>query len=326
MTAPSDEPAVGIVVPARDVSATIGLLLDDLAAQSPEGVRVVVVDDASTDGTGDLVEARAAELPWLSLVRGTGAGPATARNLGAGAVNGGWLAFVDADVRLDPDWLRAGMAATGREDADVLEGVVVPRGGDDRGLVLHTASSSGGEVFVTANLWVRREMFDRVGGFDASYRVPWREDTDLGWRLLAAGARAGVAPDVVVFHPHARRPVRALFREGARLDADTRLRARFPDRFRRLLPRRGFRTTYAAFLALLVLVGAAASGAPGIGIAGIAVVVELGSLMAVRGAVSERRRPFWWEWIALAGVAPVLVVCRVVWVARANLAHRQNFW
>ncbi|HZQ87776.1 MAG TPA: glycosyltransferase family A protein, partial [Acidimicrobiales bacterium] len=205
MTAPSDEPAVGIVVPARDVSATIGLLLDDLAAQSPEGVRVVVVDDASTDGTGDLVEARAAELPWLSLVRGTGAGPATARNLGAGAVNGGWLAFVDADVRLDPDWLRAGMAATGREDADVLEGVVVPRGGDDRGLVLHTASSSGGEVFVTANLWVRREAFERVGGFDASYQVPWREDTDLGWRLLAAGARARAAADVVVFHPHARR-------------------------------------------------------------------------------------------------------------------------
>ena len=326
MTAPSDELAVGIVIPARDAAGTLGLLLDDLAAQHPDRARVVVVDDGSTDTTADLVAQRATGASWLSLVRGPGRGPAAARNAGAAAVEGPWLAFIDADVRLDEDWLQAGLRVTAEADADVVEGMVVPRGGDDRGLVLHTASSQGDEVFVTANLWVRRTAFEAVGGFDESYRVPWREDTDLGWRLQAAGARRAAAPGVTVFHPHARRRVRTLFREGARLDADTRLRARFPDRFALLLPRRGFRTTYAAFFLLLALAASVATSAPVGVVAVTACVAEVASLLAVRNAVHERRRPFWWEWAALAAVAPALVVCRVFWVARANVAHRQSFW
>src|SRR5262245_27600589 len=111
MTAPSDDLAVGIVVPARDAAGTIGLLADDLARQNPRRARVVVVDDGSTDGTADEVARRAATAPWLSLVAGSGTGPAAARNLGAGAVEAEWLAFVDADVRLDADWLQAGLRA-----------------------------------------------------------------------------------------------------------------------------------------------------------------------------------------------------------------------
>jgi len=326
MAAPSPDPAVAIVVPARDAAGTIGFVVDDLRHQHAGAVRMVVVDDGSGDGTAAAVRVLAAELPWLSVVAGHGRGPAAARNVGARATSAPWLAFVDADVRLDPSWLRAGLARISADDCDVVEGVVISQGGDDRGMVLHTASSVADGVFVTANLWVRRDLFDRVGGFDESYRVPWREDTDLGWRLLDAGARAVPAPEVTVYHPYARRSVGALLREGPRLDADTRLRARFPERFGRLLPRRGFRTTYAAAFGLLALAVSVAVGLPLAVVLGLAVLTEAVALLAVRSAVSERRSPRWWEWLSVAALAPVLVVLRVVWVARSNATHRQNFW
>lgn len=326
MAASSPDTTVAIVVPARNAAATIGDLLDDLVAQGPEGARVVVVDDASHDGTGDEVARRAVDAPWLSVVRGAGAGPAAARNLGAAAVSTPWLAFIDADVRLDDGWLRSGLARARADDCDVIEGVVIPRGGAEHGLALHTARSDADGVFVTANLWVRRAVFEQVGGFDEGYRVPWREDTDLGWRLVEAGARVTQSRDVVVYHPHSRRRVRSLLREGARLDADTRLRRRFPDRFTRLLPRRGFRTTYAAAIAIAVAIAAPFLGLPLVADVGIALVAELLCLKAVSGAVASRSRPSWRELLSLAGLAPVLVLSRVAWVIRSNIAHRQNFW
>jgi glycosyltransferase involved in cell wall biosynthesis len=326
MGPPPFDPAVAIVVPARNAVETIGLVVEDVRRQDPQGVHMVVVDDASTDGTAAAVARLAVDLPWLSVVKGGGGGPAAARNAGARATSAPWLAFVDADVRLDTSWLRNGLAHIAAGDSDVIEGIVMPRGGADRGMVLHTASSTADGVFVTANLWVRREVFDRVGGFDEAYRVPWREDTDLGWRLLDAGARARSAPDVTVYHPFTRRPVRALLREGPRLEADARLRSRFPERFRRLLPRRGYRTTYAAVIALLALVVSVAVGLPVAVEVALAVVAELLALLAVRGAVVDRQRPRPAEWAALAAVAPAACVLRVGWVLRSNAAHRQWFW
>src|SRR4051812_25843673 len=197
MPDPSPDPTVAIVVPARDAATTIGGLLDDLAGQDLGRAAVVVVDDGSRDQTQAIVLGRASASPWPSLVRGMGSGPAAARNLGARVAAAPWVAFVDADVRLDADWLRRGLARIAADDCDVIEGRVVPRGGAERGLVLHTASSDADGVFVTANLWVRRDLFDRVGGFDENYRVPWREDTDLGWRLVEAGGRVAAGHDVV---------------------------------------------------------------------------------------------------------------------------------
>jgi len=323
----SSDLMVAIVVPAKDAADTIGLVVDDLRRQDPHGVCMVVVDDGSTDGTASVVERLLVDLPWLLLVAGEGRGPAAARNLGARATSAPWLAFVDADVRLDPAWLRAGLARIAEGDCDVVEGVVVPQGGDHRGMVLHAASSAADGVFVTANLWVRREVFDRVGGYDESYRVPWREDSDLGWRMLDAGARAVPGRDVTVYHPHARRPVRALLRGGPQLDADTRLRARFPERFSRLFfSRRGFRTTYVAVCVLLALIASIAARLPLVADIALALVADLLAVVAVRSKIAYRRHPRWTEWAALALIAPAVVLLRLVWVIRSNLTHRQWFW
>jgi cellulose synthase/poly-beta-1,6-N-acetylglucosamine synthase-like glycosyltransferase len=55
--------------------------------------------------------------------------------------------------------------------------------------------------FVTANCFVRRDVLERVGGFDEGFRMAWREDSDLHFRLLRCGARIVRAPLAVVVHP-----------------------------------------------------------------------------------------------------------------------------
>src|SRR5687767_6987860 len=102
-------PLVSIIIPARNARHTLGLLLDDLTEMALDGrAEVIVVDDASVDGTAELVDRRAQELGGLRLVTGPGGGPAAARNAGAAAAAGNWLAFTDADVRLPQDWLERG--------------------------------------------------------------------------------------------------------------------------------------------------------------------------------------------------------------------------
>jgi GT2 family glycosyltransferase len=55
--------------------------------------------------------------------------------------------------------------------------------------------------FVTANCFCRKSMLERVGGFDERFRLAWREDSDLHFSLIAAGARIGREPRAVVVHP-----------------------------------------------------------------------------------------------------------------------------
>ncbi len=55
--------------------------------------------------------------------------------------------------------------------------------------------------FVTANCFVRRRVLERLNGFDEGFRLAWREDSDLHFRLLRIGARLVHAPRAVVVHP-----------------------------------------------------------------------------------------------------------------------------
>src|SRR5690348_17598480 len=55
--------------------------------------------------------------------------------------------------------------------------------------------------FITANCFVRRGVLERLSGFDESFRMPWREDSDLHFRLLEAGFRVARAEDAIVVHP-----------------------------------------------------------------------------------------------------------------------------
>jgi GT2 family glycosyltransferase len=93
--------------------------------------------------------------------------------------------------------------------------------------------------FMTANLFLRRDTFCAVGGFDARFDpLPFREDTDLGWRALEHGS-IPFGGDVRVYHPPQPRAVEreALGSRARFFENDALLLKKHPERYRTLFLR-----------------------------------------------------------------------------------------
>lgn len=192
---------VAVVVPVWNAGATIDDTLAALAAQRlDEPFDVVFVDGGSTDGT---LERLAGAGDTVTVLPNPDRDPASARNLGVRWTTGEVLAFTDADCAPAPDWLAAGIARL--RELDLVQGRVLPA--DDVGPFDRTVSVGAEQgLYETANLFVRRAMFERVDGFaplpglnlpDGSH---FGEDAWFAWRCRRAGARTGFAPDAVVHH------------------------------------------------------------------------------------------------------------------------------
>jgi glycosyltransferase involved in cell wall biosynthesis len=194
-------PAVSVVVPAHNADATLGLTLRALAAQTVPA-EVIVVDSASRDGTFALASAAASVDPRVRVLSNPGGEPAGSRNLGVGAARTELIAFTDADCQPEPGWLAAGIAAL-EGGADLVQGRVLPArtpGPWDR--TLSVGHESG--LYETANLFVRRELFERAGGFAPlpgfGEDRPFGEDTWFAWRARRTGARTAFCAEAVVRH------------------------------------------------------------------------------------------------------------------------------
>jgi glycosyltransferase involved in cell wall biosynthesis len=217
----ADAVAVTVVVAARNAAATLPATLAALTAQQLDGgYEVIVVDSGSDDGTSSVAESS----PGVAvLLRNPGGEPASSRNLGAARAHGAVLAFTDADCEPAPGWLAAGLR--GLERADIVQGMVQPAvapGPFDR--TLSVIDEYG--LYETANLFVRREWFERVGGFqplvaavEAGETSPFGEDVWFAWRARRAGARTAFAVDAVVRH--------AVFERGSRQFLAERARSRY---------------------------------------------------------------------------------------------------
>jgi glycosyltransferase involved in cell wall biosynthesis len=254
-------PAVSVILPARDAAATLGRTLRGLEAQAgAPDFEVIVVDDGSADATRELARASPAV---TEVVEGGGEGPAHARNAGAARATGERLAFLDADCEPAPGWLAAGLHALAQ--ADLVQGQVRPRPDAEVGpfdKTLWVTRAWG--LYESANLFLDRGLFDRLGGFESWLRprrgIELGEDVWLGWRARRAGARTAYAPDALAWHEVFPRGARAYVVERARLRFFPALAARIPELREEFLYRRWFLDRRSALFDLAVA-GAALSGA-----------------------------------------------------------------
>ncbi|MDQ2957760.1 MAG: glycosyltransferase family 2 protein [Actinomycetota bacterium] len=197
--------------------------LDSLAAQSVP-CQVLVVDNASTDRTPQLLAERAAELRVLRLPSNTGFAGGVAAALPH--VRTPFLALLNNDAAAEPDWLERSLAALAdRPDTAAITsrlltwpvqgkpvlinnaGVQLVRGGygADRGL----HAENGPPFDVPAEVFgfsggaavLRTAAVRAVGGMPAEFFL-YYEDTDLAWRLRLAGWRVWYEPTAVVHHRH----------------------------------------------------------------------------------------------------------------------------
>jgi glycosyltransferase involved in cell wall biosynthesis len=163
---------------------------------------VVVADDGSIDGCTDHLETPDG---WLRVVAGRASNSYAARNRAAAAARGSVLAFVDADCVPEPGWLEAGLARI--TEADLVAGLVrFHRSGRpnvwsllDMDLHLNQRRAVRFGSAASANLFVRRQSFVHVGGFETNYAS--NQDYQFVRRCVNAGDRLVFDERAAVTHP-----------------------------------------------------------------------------------------------------------------------------
>jgi 1,2-diacylglycerol 3-beta-glucosyltransferase len=236
-----------VMIPARNEAAVLPALLGDLAAQDYVDARgaavyrIVVIDDRSTDGTGDAAR-DAIEQHGLGEIarvvrRSSGAGGKAAALAEASqdGTHGGVVAVFDADARLTPDVLsRAARHLAAGTDALTARRRVAPTGAnpgrsgwmarilDDEqtldGILQATRWSMGGcTEFRGDGMFVRQDRLVAVGGWAPAALT---EDLELSTRLAARlGIRVAWGRDVVVWEEAV--PARSLFQQRLRWSEGT---------------------------------------------------------------------------------------------------------
>jgi mycofactocin system glycosyltransferase len=217
---PSSWPGVSVIVPTRNRAAQLERCLRALCALDypPERLEIIVVDDSSQDESAQLLQRLAAEFAGrghrLRSVRQTGhLGAARSRNRGASLASYALLAFLDDDCLPAPDWLRALVPFLQDESVAAVGGMIraydlrsrLGRYEDVRsslfmGVRPQEVSPAGPLTYLpTANLLVRRSAWQAIGGFRP---LPYGEDVDFCYRLLAAGGRILYRPCGSVYHDY----------------------------------------------------------------------------------------------------------------------------
>jgi GT2 family glycosyltransferase len=210
-------PRMSVVICTYNGSATLAGSIEAALALDYPDYEVIVVCDGCTDRSAQI----AASYERLRVIETPQQGLAAARNAGMEAATGEIIAYIDDDALADPDWLRhlartfdAGkFAAVGGpnvlppESTWIAECVANAPGGPTHVLV----SDRDAEHIPGCNMAIRKEVLERIGGFDPQFRAAG-DDVDVCWRLLDAGERIAFAPGAVVLH-HRRATVRGYLRQ-----------------------------------------------------------------------------------------------------------------
>ncbi len=200
-------PRLSVVIPTHNGADTLAACLHSLCSASPPPDEIVVVDDASSDGTAEIARRFQCRVGRVD----ENIGAARAKNRGAQAAGGGILFFTDDDTIVSRE---AVAHVIGALDNSSVAGVV---GLLARETPFHDFASAFKNlwmrftyarlprerigVFYTSVAAIRRDLFLQLGGFDENYSgASIAEDTEFGQRVWSAGRRLDLDPRVAVTH------------------------------------------------------------------------------------------------------------------------------
>lgn len=203
-----------IIIPTHGRPTSVLACLDSLLCLDypRESLEVLLVEDGAA-GKPLLAEdlERYVEPLRLQVIRQHNAGPAAARNRGAAAASGDFLAFTDDDCRPRPDWIRSLARQFEKTPSVVI-------GGQTENALVNSACSEASQVlldylygyflerglplFASNNMALSRADFERVGGFDVTFLGAGGEDRELCSRCQDMGLEFLWLKDAVVLHYH----------------------------------------------------------------------------------------------------------------------------
>ena len=197
---------VSVVVPVYNRSGYVRAALDSLRAQTYVDWEAMVVDDGSTDGSGDIVRDVAAQDERVRLHRQENQGAAEARNAGVERATGEFVAFLDSDDAWLPEKLERQLDAW-REGVLYSDAYLVAPDGTTDGRIGDHVELARGQVFDRLLMWnvvatttvlLSRELLEAAGPFDAALEPC--EDYDLWLRLAGAGVPFDYVDEPLAYH------------------------------------------------------------------------------------------------------------------------------
>ncbi len=213
-----------LVIPVYNRPDEVRELLESLTRQREKDFEVVVVEDGSSVASEDVVRHCRLGVP-VAYVRQANAGPAAARNNGAGHAKGDYLIFLDSDAVVPDHYLEEITRELTAQPADAF-------GGPDRAhesftpvqkainysmtSFLTTGGIRGGKKKLdkfyprSFNMGISRELFERLRGFSRDMR--FGEDIDFSIRIFESGAACRLLPEAWVWHKR-RTDFRKFFRQ-----------------------------------------------------------------------------------------------------------------
>lgn len=214
-------PTLTIIICTHNRAGLLPLCLDSLGSQtaSAERFTILVVDNASTDHTRELVATYRQQYPHLDYVYEPITGLSHARNRGYLGALTPWVLYIDDDARALPDLVEQALSTIEHEDFDAFGGRFVhwfyygqPRWfpadfeGGGRPTMAEQATLLGpGEFFNGGIMAFRRSVLVDAGGFSTDYgmrgeMIAYGEESELQVRLRQSGYRLGYDPHLVIEH------------------------------------------------------------------------------------------------------------------------------
>jgi len=213
-------PAVSVVIINWNGKEHLARCLASLEAQTYRDFEIIIVDNGSTDGSVAFIRERFPEVRLICNEHNLGF--ARANNQGIAIARGRYVAILNNDTQVEPQWLEALVhAAETHPEIGAFASLVLFNDKrdtvDSAGLTVsvlgHGIQNLLGEgieqvsgvrevfgVSATAALF-RRELLQDIGLFDEDY-FAYYEDVDLAWRARLRGWRALLVPEAVVYHAH----------------------------------------------------------------------------------------------------------------------------
>jgi len=168
---------VDVVIPTFRRPEALASCLKSLEKQTMAPASIEVIDDSETDY-----------------------GPGVSRNIGWKRGSGRYVAFIDDDCLAEQDWIESLQRVFSENEIGGIEGGITTTDENGEKIDFNPPNRFRWNRFKTANLAVRRDVLEEIGGFDERYHMH-REDTDLAWRVIDAGFKMAWVPQCRVHHP-----------------------------------------------------------------------------------------------------------------------------
>lgn len=172
-----DKPLISIIVPIYNVADYLPRCLDSIVAQTYRTLDIILIDDGSTDRSGDICDQYALTDSRIRVIHQPNGGQSSARNAGLDVAKGDYIAFVDSDDMVSADYIEVMYRNLIDYDADISE-VAFVKCSPDQTAVLditsHTSYQYSSEEAIEATLYqkrldtgvwcklFKRELFDNV--------------------------------------------------------------------------------------------------------------------------------------------------------------------